>query len=279
MAVWSRPRESTTDLLVFEGPAHVVESQDEAVEHILADQVKAGDVVVVRYEGPKGGPGMQEMLYPTSYIKSKGLGKACALLTDGRFSGGTSGLSIGHCSPEAAAGGAIGLVRTGDRIRIDIPNRTIDVLLERRRTGPAAGRTGRQGLESPPQPRATQGVGGAEGLRAAGHQCRQRRGPRPRSPHRLGHVLTAGGAAARGVRRSRASPARQGGCAGPRLPLGPATSSKLTLLPLLQRAEPVHLDGREVGENVGAARLGFDESEPFGVVEPLHGAELHVNSP
>jgi dihydroxy-acid dehydratase len=117
------------DLLVFEGPAHVVESQDEAVEHILADQVKAGDVVIVRYEGPKGGPGMQEMLYPTSYIKSKGLGKVCALLTDGRFSGGTSGLSIGHCSPEAAAGGAIGLVRTGDRIRIDIPNRTINVLL------------------------------------------------------------------------------------------------------------------------------------------------------
>ncbi|QNN56094.1 dihydroxy-acid dehydratase [Diaphorobacter ruginosibacter] len=116
-------------ILVFEGPAHVVESQDEAVENILADQVKAGDVVVVRYEGPKGGPGMQEMLYPTSYIKSKGLGKACALLTDGRFSGGTSGLSIGHCSPEAAAGGAIGLVQNGDRIRIDIPNRTIDVLL------------------------------------------------------------------------------------------------------------------------------------------------------
>ena len=116
-------------ILVFEGPAHVVESQDEAVENILADQVKAGDVVVVRYEGPKGGPGMQEMLYPTSYIKSKGLGKACALLTDGRFSGGTSGLSIGHCSPEAAAGGAIGLVRNGDRIRIDIPNRTINVLV------------------------------------------------------------------------------------------------------------------------------------------------------
>jgi len=117
------------NLMVFEGPAHVVESQDEAVAHILDDQVKAGDVVVVRYEGPKGGPGMQEMLYPTSYIKSKGLGKACALLTDGRFSGGTSGLSIGHCSPEAAAGGAIGLVRNGDRIRIDIPNRTIDVLV------------------------------------------------------------------------------------------------------------------------------------------------------
>ena len=116
-------------ILVFEGPAHVVESQDEAVENILADKVKAGDVVVVRYEGPKGGPGMQEMLYPTSYIKSKGLGKACALLTDGRFSGGTSGLSIGHCSPEAAAGGNIGLVQSGDRIRIDIPNRTINVLV------------------------------------------------------------------------------------------------------------------------------------------------------
>ena len=116
-------------ILVFEGLAHVVESQDDAVEHILNDQVKAGDVVIVRYEGPKGGPGMQEMLYPTSYIKSKGLGKVCALLTDGRFSGGTSGLSIGHCSPEAAAGGAIGLVQNGDRIRIDIPNRRIDVLV------------------------------------------------------------------------------------------------------------------------------------------------------
>ncbi|WP_294770569.1 dihydroxy-acid dehydratase [uncultured Rhodoferax sp.] len=116
-------------ILVFEGPAHVVESQDEAVENILADKVKAGDVVIVRYEGPKGGPGMQEMLYPTSYIKSKGLGKACALLTDGRFSGGTSGLSIGHASPEAAAGGAIGLVKNGDRIRIDIPNRSINVLV------------------------------------------------------------------------------------------------------------------------------------------------------
>ena len=107
----------------------MVESQDEAVENILSDKVKAGDIVVVRYEGPKGGPGMQEMLYPTSYIKSKGLGKACALLTDGRFSGGTSGLSIGHCSPEAAAGGTIGLVKNGDRIRIDIPNRSIDVLV------------------------------------------------------------------------------------------------------------------------------------------------------
>ncbi|MCI4439833.1 dihydroxy-acid dehydratase [Tibeticola sp.] len=116
-------------LLVFEGRAYVTESQDEAVADILADKVQPGDVVVVRYEGPKGGPGMQEMLYPTSYIKSKGLGKLCALLTDGRFSGGTSGLSIGHVSPEAAAGGAIGLVRAGDRIRIDIPNRRIDVLV------------------------------------------------------------------------------------------------------------------------------------------------------
>ncbi len=114
---------------VFEGPARVFESQDAAVAGILGDEVKAGDVVVIRYEGPKGGPGMQEMLYPTSYLKSKGLGKQCALLTDGRFSGGTSGLSIGHASPEAAAGGAIGLVRDGDRIRIDIPNRSIDLLV------------------------------------------------------------------------------------------------------------------------------------------------------
>ena len=126
------------DLLVFEGPAHVTESQDEAVANILGDQVKAGDIVIVRYEGPKGGPGMQEMLYPTSYLKSKGLGKACALLTDGRFSGGTSGLSIGHVSPEAAEGGAIGLVEEGDTIEIDIPGRRIhlavtDAVLQQRR--------------------------------------------------------------------------------------------------------------------------------------------------
>lgn len=117
-------------ILVFEGPAHICESQEGAVDDILHDRVKAGDVVIVRYEGPKGGPGMQEMLYPTSYIKSKGLGKVCALLTDGRFSGGTSGLSIGHASPEAAAGGAIGLVEQGDIIRIDIPNRGINVLVD-----------------------------------------------------------------------------------------------------------------------------------------------------
>ena len=112
-------------ILKFAGPARVFESQDAAVAAILGNRIKAGDVVVITYEGPRGGPGMQEMLYPTSYLKSRGLGKACALLTDGRFSGGTSGLSIGHASPEAAEGGAIGLVQEGDRIEIDIPNRTI----------------------------------------------------------------------------------------------------------------------------------------------------------
>ncbi len=125
-------------ILKFTGRARIFESQDDAVAGILADNIVAGDVVVIRYEGPKGGPGMQEMLYPTSYLKSKGLGKACALLTDGRFSGGTSGLSIGHASPEAAEGGAIGLVEEGDTIEIDIPNRRIHLAvpaeeLERRR--------------------------------------------------------------------------------------------------------------------------------------------------
>ncbi|MCF6209119.1 MAG: dihydroxy-acid dehydratase [Gammaproteobacteria bacterium] len=112
-------------ILTFSGPARIFESQDDAVSAILDDRIKEGDVLVIRYEGPRGGPGMQEMLYPTSYLKSKGLGKACALITDGRFSGGTSGLSIGHVSPEAAEGGAIGLVREGDSIEIDIPNRRI----------------------------------------------------------------------------------------------------------------------------------------------------------
>ncbi|QZN95827.1 dihydroxy-acid dehydratase [Symbiopectobacterium purcellii] len=115
--------------LVFRGPAKVYESQDDAVEAILGGKVVAGDVVVIRYEGPKGGPGMQEMLYPTSFLKSMGLGKACALITDGRFSGGTSGLSIGHASPEAASGGTIGLVEEGDIIAIDIPNRTIELVV------------------------------------------------------------------------------------------------------------------------------------------------------
>jgi dihydroxyacid dehydratase (EC 4.2.1.9) len=117
-------------ILTFEGPAVVFESQDTAVEAILGGKVKAGDVVVIRYEGPKGGPGMQEMLYPTTYLKSMGLGKSCALLTDGRFSGGTSGLSIGHVSPEAANGGTIALVESGDRIRINIPTREISLLVD-----------------------------------------------------------------------------------------------------------------------------------------------------
>ncbi len=129
--------------LVFSGPAKVYESQDDAVSAILTGKVVAGDVVVIRYEGPKGGPGMQEMLYPTSYLKSKGLGKACALITDGRFSGGTSGLSIGHVSPEAGEGGLIALVKDGDRIEIDIPARTLRLAvatgeLENRRAAQAA---------------------------------------------------------------------------------------------------------------------------------------------
>ncbi|AZO64744.1 dihydroxy-acid dehydratase [Mesorhizobium sp. M6A.T.Ce.TU.002.03.1.1] len=117
-------------ILKFTGPARVFESQDASVKAILSNEIKAGDVVVIRYEGPRGGPGMQEMLYPTSYLKSKGLGKACALVTDGRFSGGTSGLSIGHASPEAAEGGLIGLVQEGDTIEIDIPNRTIRLAVD-----------------------------------------------------------------------------------------------------------------------------------------------------
>jgi dihydroxy-acid dehydratase len=130
-------------ILKFSGPARIFESQDAAVDGILGNKVKAGDVLVVRYEGPRGGPGMQEMLYPTSYLKSKGLGKACALITDGRFSGGSSGLSIGHISPEAAEGGLIGLVEEGDTIELDIPNRKINLAvpqaeLERRRAAMVA---------------------------------------------------------------------------------------------------------------------------------------------
>jgi dihydroxy-acid dehydratase len=117
-------------ILKFEGPARVFHSQDAACDAVMADQIVAGDVIVIVYEGPKGGPGMQEMLYPTSFLKGKGLGKACALVTDGRFSGGTSGLSIGHVSPEAGEGGAIGLIEEGDRIHIDIPNRTIDLVID-----------------------------------------------------------------------------------------------------------------------------------------------------
>ena len=130
-------------ILTFRGPAVVVESQDEAVEAVLGGRIKAGDVVIIRYEGPRGGPGMQEMLYPTSYLKSRGLGKVCALITDGRFSGGTAGLSIGHVSPEAAEGGNIGLIQTGDTIVIDIPARSVrfeasDEEIARRRAAQAA---------------------------------------------------------------------------------------------------------------------------------------------
>ena len=127
-----------TDNLTFTGKAVVMESQDEAIKRILGSEIKPGDVVIIRYEGPKGGPGMQEMLYPTSYLKSMGIGKECALLTDGRFSGGSSGLCIGHVSPEAAEGGAIGLIEDGDTVKIDIPNRSIridvdDAVLAKRR--------------------------------------------------------------------------------------------------------------------------------------------------
>ena len=144
-------------IFTFSGPARVFESQDSAVNAILGDQIKVGDVVIIRYEGPKGGPGMQEMLYPTSYLKSKGLGKVCALLTDGRFSGGTSGLSIGHASPEAAQGGAIGLVEEGDIIHIDIPGRSIhldvsdEVLAQRRTDMCAKGKTAWKPAEDRPR--------------------------------------------------------------------------------------------------------------------------------
>ena len=145
------------EIFKFSGPARIYESQDAAVAGILGDEVKSGEVVLIRYEGPKGGPGMQEMLYPTSYLKSKGLGKECALLTDGRFSGGTSGLSIGHASPEAAEGGNIGLVENGDMIEIDIPNRTINVqltdeqLAERRQAMVAKGKDAWKPVEDRPR--------------------------------------------------------------------------------------------------------------------------------
>ena len=138
-------------ILTFTGPAHICESQEAAVADILEDRVAAGAVLIIRYEGPRGGPGMQEMLYPTSYLKSKGLGKACALVTDGRFSGGTSGLSIGHVSPEAAAGGTIALVESGDPIEIDIPNRRINVLIDGDRL--EARRAAMAASERPWQPR------------------------------------------------------------------------------------------------------------------------------
>ena len=180
-------------ILKFEGPARVFESQDAAVEGILGNKIKPGDVVVVRYEGPRGGPGMQEMLYPTSYLKSKGLGKVCALVTDGRFSGGSSGLSIGHLSPEAAEGGLIGLVEEGDLIKIDIPARSIslvvdDATLAKRREAMLA-----RGADAwkPAKKRSPQGDDGAEGLCRADHQRRPRRGARRSGVSALlGHIAS-----------------------------------------------------------------------------------------
>ena len=169
-------------ILKFTGKAKVFESQDSAVHGILNRGVEAGDVVVIRYEGPRGGPGMQEMLYPTSYLKSKGLGKACALITDGRFSGGTSGLSIGHVSPEAAEGGLIALVEQGDTIEIDIPNRSIrlavpDDEIARRRAAMLA-----QGDKAwkPDGAAQAQDHHGAQGLCRAHHLRRQGRRARGR---------------------------------------------------------------------------------------------------
>ena len=140
-------------ILKFSGPARVFESQDAAVSAILTNKSKAGDVVVIIYEGPRGGPGMQEMLYPTSYLKSKGLGKACALITDGRFSGGTSGLSIGHCSPEAAEGGTIGLVEEGDLIEIDIPNRILNLAVDEATLAARRAAKDKAGWKPGPRPR------------------------------------------------------------------------------------------------------------------------------
>lgn len=161
-------------ILRFEGKARVFESQESACAGILGGKVNAGDVVIIRYEGPKGGPGMQEMLYPTSYLKSVRLDKACALVTDGRFSGGTSGLSIGHVSPEAAAGGDIALVRDDDRIVIDIPNRTIDVVLPE---GELDRRPARRSSASNPSG-ATESSAGPEGLCVDGHVGRPGRSAR-----------------------------------------------------------------------------------------------------
>ena len=178
-------------ILKFTGPAVIFESQDDAVHGILNKKVKEGDVVVIRYEGPKGGPGMQEMLYPTSYLKSRGLGKACALVTDGRFSGGTSGLSIGHVAPEAASGGAIALVEPGDMIEIDIPNRTMRIVIfdeELARRRAAMGRQGQGRLEARRAAQARR-LDGFARLCRHGDQRRPRRRPR-RHADRIGSRST-----------------------------------------------------------------------------------------
>ncbi len=214
-------------ILRFSGPAVVFESQDDAVEGILAGAVRAGDVVVIRYEGPRGGPGMQEMLYPTSYLKGRGLGKECALLTDGRFSGGTSGLSIGHVSPEAAAGGLIALVENGDTVAIDIPGRTIelevaaDELASRRaalETGSGYQPAARERYVSP----------GAARLRRDGDLGRHRRRPRRRRDRARGggaerrHAAGLTPAARRPSRTWRGGPGRWSG----RLSVGLSTRSQ-----------------------------------------------------
>ena len=167
--------------LTFRGPARVFESQESCVDAILRGDVVAGDVVVVRYEGPRGGPGMQEMLYPTSFLKGRGLGRACALITDGRFSGGTSGLSIGHVSPEAASRGLIALVEDGDEIAIDIPARSIELDVAAGRAGGAADRAGEAGTAVHAGRPGAAGVGGAARVRVDGHERQRRRlPPRPR---------------------------------------------------------------------------------------------------
>ena len=172
-------------ILTFSGPAVVLESQDAAVEAILAGKVKAGDVVIIRYEGPRGGPGMQEMLYPTSYLKSKGLGKVCALITDGRFSGGTAGLSIGHVSPEAAEGGNIALIEPGDTIVIDIPNRIVRFEVSDAGNPAPTRQPGSQRLETSLTPQA-QRQRRAKGVRQTRNQRRQRRRTQPGFTVRLG---------------------------------------------------------------------------------------------
>ena len=174
------------ELWRFSGPAKVFESQEAAVEGILGGRVEAGDVVLIRYEGPSGGPGMQEMLYPTSFLKGKGLGRACALVTDGRFSGGTSGLSICHVAPEAAAGGVIALAEDGDLVEIDIPARSLELAVPdadlARPPGADPGRAGRLPAREP----GPAGERGAAGLRGAGHLGVHRRGA-GHQPPRLRH--------------------------------------------------------------------------------------------
>ena len=191
------------ELFGFTGPAKVFESQEDAVEAILAGRIVAGDVVVIRYEGPRGGPGMQEMLYPTSFLKGRGLGQACALITDGRFSGGTSGLSIGHVAPEAAAGGTIALVQDGDQIAIDIHRRDLTLQVpDEELPQPPRGSAGQSG-RLPPGRAAAPGQRGPAGLRRDGHLSRHRRRPRHLPAHPPGALTSASPMAAASAGNSR----------------------------------------------------------------------------